>query len=180
MSFQQQYRKEIQPALMKELKIKNPMAVPKVIKVTLNIGVGSIINRTGEKKTERFEENLAKISGQKPIVKITNKSISNFKLRAGMPVGVTVTLRKKKMWDFLERLILIAIPRIRDFRGFARKGDGQGNLSLGIFEHNIFPEVGEEDATRLHGLEVSISTTAKNDQEMFALMDKFKFPFKKS
>ncbi|MCT4592439.1 MAG: 50S ribosomal protein L5 [Candidatus Gracilibacteria bacterium] len=179
MSLQTTYKEEIMPALQKELGIKNLMATPKIEKITVNVGIGSILRRNSEKSTERFEETLAKITGQKPVVKKAKKSISNFKLREGMPVGVTVTLRGKRMYDFLERLIFVTIPRIKDFRGFARKGDGHGNLSIGIKEQQAFPEVGEVDTKNLHGIQITVTTSCNNDEEMFALFDKFGFPFKK-
>ncbi len=179
MSLVETYRQEVAPAIQKDLGIKNPMAVPKLEKITVNVGFGSILTRSGEKKTERFEEALAKITGQKPVVKKARKSISNFKLREGMPVGASVTLRGKKMYDFLDRLIFVSIPRIRDFRGFARKADGHGNFSIGIKEHHAFPEIGEVESKELHGIEITFTTTAKNNEELFALMDKFGFPFKK-
>lgn len=180
MSLQTTYHKEIAPALKKDLKIANVMAVPKIEKVILNIGFGSILTKAGEKSTERFEQALATITGQKPVMHKSNKSISNFKLREGMTVGASVCLRGKRMYDFLERLIFVAIPRIRDFRGFNRKGDGHGNYSFGIKEHVAFPEIGELEAKFLHGLQITITTSAKNDQELFALLDHLHFPFKKS
>lgn len=180
MNFQEKYEKEILPAVKKELDIKNIMSVPRITKITVNVGFGGLMNKRSEKKTDRFEENLAKITGQKAILRHSKKSISNFKLRVGMPVGATVTLRKKKMYDFLERFITVAIPRIRDFRGFSRRGDGNGNLNLGIFEHVVFPEVGEQESNDIHGLEVSITTNAKNDDQMFLLLEKFGFPFRKA
>lgn len=179
MNFQEKYTKEIVSALKKELNIKNIMSVPRIQKITVNIGFGSILSKRNEKKTDKYSDVLAKITGQKPVVNNAKKSISNFKLRVGMPIGATVTLRKSKMYDFLERFITVAIPRIRDFRGFAKRGDGKGNLSIGIYEHVVFPEVGEQEAADIHGLQVSITTSAKNDQEMFLLLEKFGFPFKK-
>ncbi len=179
MDFKQQYYNEIVPALKKELNIKNSLAIPKITKIVVNVGFGSILNKTNEKKTDRFEKSLAKITGQKPIVRKAKKSISNFKLRQGMPIGASATLRGQRMYDFWARFIAVAIPRIRDFRGFSKKGDGQGNLSLGIKEHTIFPEVGEQDVIKIHSLGITIATTAKNDNEMFLLLKKFNFPFKK-
>ena len=180
MTLKEKFEKEILPALQKELGIKNPMAVPRLQKIVVNVGFGSILTKRGEKKYDKFVENLAKITGQKPAVRFAGKSISNFKLREGNPVGASATVRKARMFDFLERFILVAIPRIRDFRGFAHRGDGKGNLNIGIFEHNIFPEVGEVDAKDLHGLGITICTAAKNDKQMFALLEKFDFPFKKA
>lgn len=179
MSLMATYNQDIAPALQKELGLKNKMAVPKITKITVNIGFGSILNRSGEKKTDRFEEALERITGQKPVVKKAKKSISNFKLREGMPVGANVTLRGKRMYEFLNRLIFATIPRIRDFRGFNKKADGKGNFSIGIKEHQAFPEIGEIEAKDLHGVEICFTTTAKNDEQLFALMDKFGFPFKK-
>jgi large subunit ribosomal protein L5 len=179
MSLLKEYQESIAPKLQKELGIKNPIAVPRFKKVTLNVGFGSQLTKSGEKTPDRFVENLAKISGQKPEIRYSRKSISNFKLRAGMPVGARVTLRRQRMYDFLERFITVSIPRIRDFRGMNRKGDGNGNISFGIKEHTIFPEVGEDEASKLHGIEVTFTTTAQNNNELYALLEKFNFPFKK-
>jgi len=179
MNLRQEFEKKILPALQKKLGIKNPMAVPRLTKIVVNVGFGSILTKRGEKNFEKYLESLAKITGQKPALRRAKKSISNFKLRENNPVGATATLRRERMYDFLERFILMAIPRIRDFRGFARRGDSRGNLNIGVYEHNVFPEVGEVDVKDLHGIGVTICTTAASDKEMFALMDEFKFPFKK-
>jgi len=179
MSFYQKYRQEIIGKMKKKLGLKNTLALPRIEKIVINVGFGSILNKSKEKGTKRFEEALAKISGQKPVVRLAKKSISNFKLRQGMPIGASVTLRGKKMFDFLERFILITIPRIRDFRGFPRRGDGKGNVSIGIKEHNVFPEIGELESFNIHGIGVTIVTTAKNNEEVFSLLEEFNFPFKK-
>ena len=179
MSLKTTFQQELAPALQKELKIANVMATPKLTKITLNIGFGHFMTRGSEKKPDRFLQALEKMAGQKPVVRNAKKSISNFKLREGVPVGASVTLRGNMMYDFLERLIFVTIPRIRDFRGFERKADGMGNFSIGVKEQTAFPEIGEVESKDLHGVQITFTTTAKNDKEMYALFDKFGFPFKK-
>jgi large subunit ribosomal protein L5 len=178
MSFYQTYKSEIIPALQKELGIKNSMAVPKIEKVKLNVGIGTLTKNT--KDFSDVLENVAKIAGQKPIVTNAKQAISNFKLRKGMPTGITVTLRGERMYDFLYRLVHIAIPRIRDFRGINPKSfDDQGNFSIGFKESLVFPEINPDDVLNVHGLQVTIVTNAKNKEEGLALLKQFGFPFKK-
>ena len=174
------YKKELRAKLKDELGLKNIMAVPKVEKVVLNIGIGKA---TQDKQwIELASSILERISGQKPVLTKARKSISNFKLRQGMVVGAKVTLRGQRMYDFLERLINVALPRLRDFYGLdLKKGfDHHGNYTLGFKEHIIFPEIGMDDVERIHGLEVTIATSAKNDQETLALLRALGFPFKKT
>ncbi len=173
------FQKEMVPALKKELGIKNSMAVPKVTKITLNIGLGTYIKSHGKDVAEVLD-NLAKISGQKPVVRKAKQAISNFKLRENDIVGTSVTIRGDRMYDFLNKLVNIVFPRVRDFRGISPKSfDGKGNYSLGFKEHVVFPEISPDDISKIHGLEICISTTAKNNEEGLALLKILGFPFKK-
>ena len=171
------YRNEIVPQLMKQLGVTNPMAVPRITKVTLNMGVGEAL---ADKKTlENAMGDLTKISGQKPVACNARKSVASFKVRDGVPIGCKVTLRKERMYEFLDRLINIAIPRIRDFRGFSpRAFDGRGNYSLGVKEQIIFPEVNYDQVDTIRGLDICITTTARNDAEGKALLEAFRFPLR--
>jgi large subunit ribosomal protein L5 len=170
------YRQRIVPSLITHFGFKNPMRAPQVTKVVLNIGVGEATQDI--KLLDLALADLAKLSGQKPSIRRAKKSIANFKLRAGMPVGTMVTLRGKRMYEFLDRLINVAIPRIRDFRGVPRKSfDGHGNFSLGIVEHVIFPEIDRDKVTRLWGLDVTIVTSARNDEEGYELLREMGMPF---
>ncbi len=176
---QETYKKEMVPALMKELNISNIMEVPKIEKIVLNMGIGTYI-RSGNKDYSILLEHLALISGQAPVVKNARKAISNFKLRAGMPVGLTVTLRGENMYAFLEKLVHIVLPRVRDFRGISPKSfDGEGNYNFGIKEHTIFPEVPQDDVVKNHGIQITVKTTAKNKDAGKALLDQMGFPFAK-
>ncbi len=178
MSFYETFKSEVVPVLQKELDIKNPMAVPKLEKVKLNVGIGTLTKNT--KDFSDVVENVSKIAGQKPVITNAKVAISNFKLRKGMPTGITVTLRGKTMYDFVYRLVNIALPRVRDFRGLNLKAmDGHGNLSIGFKESLVFPEINPDDVLNIHGLQVSIVTTAKNNDEGIALLTKLGFPFKK-
>lgn len=180
-SFKQIYLEDIAPALQKELGTANKMSIPKVEKIKINVGIGSYLQRSGGKDYNEIVENITAIAGQKPIVTHAKKAISNFKLRQGMPVGVTVTLRGNRMYDFLNKLINITLPRIRDFRGISRKSfDGQGNFNIGIKEHLVFPEINPDDITKVHGVEVCIVTSAKTDEEGYQLLLKMGFPFKEA
>ena len=173
------YKTEIVPALKDQLGLRNVMQAPKLIKVVLNIGYGRFVKETA--LVEMMEKTLQVISGQKPNHNKSKKSISNFKIREGMNIGVSVTLRGKKMYDFIDKLISITLPRVRDFRGLSRKGfDQQGNYCIGFKEHNAFPEVKVESMEKMHGLQVVISTSAKNKLAGVALLEKLGFPFKKS
>ncbi|MBI2464098.1 50S ribosomal protein L5 [Candidatus Peregrinibacteria bacterium] len=178
MKFQEQFKKKMIPELAKELKVKNQHAVPRIEKVKINVSIGSYL--AGSKDYSQVVKNVTDITGQKPLVTLSRKAISNFKLKIGMPVGITVTLRKKKMYDFLSKLINIVFPRTRDFRGLsARSFDGHGNYSLGIAEYTVFPEIHPEDVTKNHGVEVTIVTTSKNNENAYKLLKTMGFPFKK-
>jgi large subunit ribosomal protein L5 len=171
------YNKEIAPELKKELGLANVMEVPRILKVTLNMGVGEAL---GDKKAlENAVADLTLISGQKPVVNNARKSIAGFKVRQGWPIGAKVTLRSERMYEFLERLISVAIPRIRDFRGISPKQfDGRGNFSMGVSEQIIFPEIDYEKIDKLRGLDITITTSARNDDEGRALLRAFNFPLK--
>ncbi len=176
-SLKEIYNNEIAPKLMKELSLTNMMQVPRLTKITLNMGVGEAI---GDKKTlESAVSDMTLISGQKPVITKARKSIAGFKVREGWPIGVKVTLRASRMYDFLERLIGIAIPRIRDFRGIsAKQFDGRGNFSMGVSEQIIFPEIDYDKIDKLRGLDIAITTTATNDDEGRALLKALNFPLK--
>lgn len=171
------YRDELAPKLKEELGLENVMEVPRITKITINMGVGEAI---GDKKVlEHAVSDLEKIVGQKPIITKARKSIAGFKVREGWPIGCKATLRKERMYEFLERLISIAIPRIRDFRGISPKQfDGRGNFSMGVNEQIIFPEIDYDKVDKLRGLDICITTTARNDDEGRALLKAFNFPFK--
>jgi large subunit ribosomal protein L5 len=171
------YNKELAPELKKELGLSNVMEVPRILKVTLNMGVGEAL---GDKKAlENAVADLTLISGQKPVVNNARKSIAGFKVRQGWPIGTKVTLRSERMYEFLERLISVAIPRIRDFRGISPKQfDGRGNFSMGVSEQIIFPEIDYEKIDKLRGLDITITTSARNDDEGRALLRAFNFPLK--
>ena len=171
------YNKEIAPTLKKELGLSNVMEVPRILKVTLNMGVGEAL---GDKKAlENAVADLTLISGQKPVINNARKSIAGFKVRQGWPIGTKVTLRSERMYEFLERLISVAIPRIRDFRGISPKQfDGRGNFSMGVSEQIIFPEIDYEKIDKLRGLDITITTSARNDDEGRALLRAFNFPLK--
>lgn len=170
------YRQRIIPSLMKRFGFQNFLRAPQVTKVVLNIGVGEATQDI--KLLDLAVADLARVSGQKPSIRKAKKSIANFKLRSGMPVGAMVTLRGKRMYEFLDRLINATIPRIRDFRGVSRKSfDGRGNYSLGIVEHVIFPEIDRDKVTRLWGMDVTIVTSAKNDEEGYELLREMGMPF---
>ena len=176
-NLQTQYKQKIAPALQKQLNC-NAMATPRISKITLNMGVGEA---TADKKIiEHAVADMVAISGQKPIVTKSGKAIANFKMRENYPVGVKVTLRRERMYEFLERLIAIALPRIRDFRGISARGfDGRGNFNFGISEQIIFPEIDFEKIDAIRGMNITITTTAKTDAEGRALLDAFSFPFRK-
>jgi large subunit ribosomal protein L5 len=171
------YRDTIVKQLMKELDLKNPMDVPRIQKITLNMGVGEAI--ADKKVMEAARSDMEIIAGQKPIINLARKSVAAFKLREGYPVGCKVTLRKDKMYEFLDRLITIAIPRIRDFRGLNGKSfDGRGNYSMGVKEQIIFPEIDYEKIDKIRGMDICITTSAKTNDEAKALLKAFSFPFK--
>jgi len=174
---QEQYKKEILPALLKELGLTNPMQVPKIEKITINMGLGSAL---GDKKIlQSALEEMSLISGQKPLTCNARKSVASFKLREGNPIGCKVTLRKDKMYEFLDRLVNIAIPRIRDFRGLNDKSfDGRGNYNMGLTEQIVFPEIDFEKVTRTRGMDIAITTSATNNDDAKKLLAMFNFPFK--
>ena len=174
---QELYTKELAPRLRDELGMANVMQVPRIAKITLNMGVGEAV--ADKKVLDSAMADLARIAGQKPVVTRARKSIAGFKIRDGWPIGCKVTLRRERMYDFLERLIAIAIPRIRDFRGISAKSfDGQGNFAMGISEQIIFPEIDYDKIDKLRGLDIVITTTARTDDEGRALMRAFNFPLK--
>lgn len=174
---QQVYREELVPKLMEQLSLKNPMEVPRVEKITLNMGLGEAV---GDKKViEAAISDMEKIAGQKAVVTKARKSIAGFKIRDDYPIGCKVTLRRDRMYEFLDRLVTIAIPRVRDFRGLNAKGfDGRGNYNMGITEQIIFPEIDYDKIDALRGMNITITTSARNDEEGRALLDAFSFPFK--
>lgn len=179
MSLKDTYVKTIAPELQKKLKLKNVMEVPKLEKVVLNMGIGTYI-RTGNKDYSVLQEHLALISGQAPVVKFAKKAISNFKLRAGMPVGLTVTLRGDNMYNFLDKLVNVVLPRVKDFRGISKKSfDTEGNYNFGIKEHTIFPEVPQEDVVKNHGIQITVKTTATTKEQWKELLTLMGFPFAK-
>ncbi|MBQ7194956.1 MAG: 50S ribosomal protein L5 [Bacteroidales bacterium] len=171
------YKEEIVDRLMKQFSYTTVMQVPRLVKITLNEGMG---DATQDKKiVEEAAEELSLIAGQKAVLTTSKKDISNFKLRRGMPIGAKVTLRDVKMYEFLERLIRITLPRIRDFNGVAEKLDGRGNYTLGLKEQIIFPEIDMDKNPRIHGVEITFVTTARTDEEAYALLKEFGIPFKK-
>jgi large subunit ribosomal protein L5 len=174
---QQHYKEKVVPELVQKFGYKSVMEVPRIAKITLNMGVGKT---TQDKKIlDNAVADLTKITGQKPVVTKAKKSIANFKVRAGFPIGCMVTLRGERMYEFLDRLVSVAIPRIRDFRGVSNRSfDGRGNYSLGVREQIIFPEIEYDKIDTLRGLNISITTTAKTDDEARALLAAFRFPFK--
>jgi len=174
---QVQYQESIVPALMKQFGYKTKMQVPRVTKITLNMGVGEAV--ADKKILENAGGDLQKIAGQKPVVTKSKKSIAGFKIRTGYPVGTMVTLRNRRMYEFLDRLVTIALPRVRDFRGVSGKAfDGRGNYNMGVKEQIIFPEIEYDKVDAIRGMNISITTTAKSDAEAKALLAAFRFPFR--
>jgi large subunit ribosomal protein L5 len=171
------YRDEIAPKLKEELGLANVMEVPRITKITLNMGVGEAV---GDKKVmESALADMTKIAGQKPVVTLSRRSIAGFKIRDGWPIGCKVTLRRERMYEFLERLISVAIPRVRDFRGVSPKSfDGRGNFAMGVTEQIIFPEINYDEVDALRGMDITITTTARTDDEGRALLRAFNFPLK--
>lgn len=174
----QYYRETLVPQLQEKLGLDNPMRVPKITKITINMGVGEAV---GDKKIlDNAVADMTRISGQKPVVTNARKSVAGFKIRDGFPIGAKVTLRRERMYEFLDRLVNIAIPRIRDFRGLnPRSFDTQGNYSLGVREQIIFPEIEYDQIDEIRGMDITITTTATNPAEGRALLEAFNFPFKK-
>ncbi|GAB4467023.1 MAG: 50S ribosomal protein L5 [Burkholderiaceae bacterium] len=174
---QTQYREKIVPELMQKFGYKSVMEVPRITKITLNMGVGEAVN--DKKNIDNAVADMTKIAGQKPVVTKARKAIANFKIRQGLPIGCMVTLRGARMYEFLDRLVTIAFPRMRDFRGVSgRAFDGQGNYNIGLKEQIIFPEIEYDKIDTLRGLNISITTTAKTDDEAKALLAAFRFPFR--
>ena len=172
------YKDTVIAELTKQFGYKSVMQVPRIEKITLNMGVGEAI--TDKKVLEHATNDLTAISGQKPLITKARKSVAGFKVREGYPIGCKVTLRGERMWDFFERLVSIAIPRIRDFRGVSAKSfDGRGNYSMGVREQIIFPEIDYDKVDRVRGMDITITTSAKSDEEGRALLEAFNFPFKK-
>lgn len=174
---QEYYQQKIVPQLREELALENAMQIPRIVKITLNMGVGEAI--ANKKVLESAVHDLAQVSGQKPIITKAKKSVANFKVREGWPIGCKVTLRRERMYEFLDRLVSVAIPRIRDFRGLSPKSfDGRGNYSLGLREQIVFPEIDYDKVDAVRGLDVTITTSARNDAEARALLKAFNFPIR--
>ena len=175
---QQYYREQVVPRLREQLNVKNPMQVPRITKITVNMGVGEAVSE--KKVMDAAVADLTKITGQKPLITKSRKAIASFKIRAGLPIGCKVTLRGARMYEFLDRLISIAMPRIRDFRGVSpRSFDGQGNYSLGVKEQIIFPEIQYDQVDQVRGMDITITTTATDNRHGRALLEAFNFPFRK-
>ncbi|UFS55995.1 50S ribosomal protein L5 [Comamonadaceae bacterium M7527] len=175
--FLQQFREKISPALMEQFGYKSPMEVPRITKITLNMGVGEAV--ADKKVMDHAVSDLTKIAGQKPVVTKAKKPIAGFKIRELQPIGCMVTLRGEKMYEFLDRFVSVSLPRVRDFRGInGRSFDGRGNYNIGVKEQIIFPEIEYDKVDALRGLNISITTTAKTDAEAKALLTGFRFPFK--
>jgi large subunit ribosomal protein L5 len=174
---QNQYREKIVPELMGKFGYKSVMQVPRITKITLNMGVGEAVN--DKKNIDMAVGDMTKIAGQKPVVTKARKAIANFKIREGLAIGTMVTLRGERMYEFLDRLVTVALPRVRDFRGVSgRAFDGRGNYNIGLKEQIIFPEIEYDKVDKLRGLNISITTTAKSDDEAKALLAAFRFPFR--
>ena len=172
------YQKSVMPALQSEFAYKSVMQVPKIEKITLNMGVGEALG--DKKQIDNAVADMEKLAGQKPVVTKAKKSVAGFKIREGYPIGCKVTLRGDRMWEFLERLVDVAIPRVRDFRGLNPKSfDGRGNYSMGVREQIIFPEIDYDKVDKIRGLDITITTSAKTDDEGRSLLKAFNFPFKK-
>jgi large subunit ribosomal protein L5 len=175
--FQTQYREKVVPELMKQFGYKTVMQVPRITKITLNMGVGEAVN--DKKNIDMAVGDLIKIAGQKPVVTKARKAIANFKIRENLAIGTMVTLRGERMFEFLDRLVTVAFPRVRDFRGVSgRAFDGRGNYNIGLKEQIIFPEIEYDKIDKLRGMNISITTTAKSDEEAKALLAAFRFPFR--
>ncbi len=174
---QQHYRETVVPQMMEEFGFSNVMEVPRISKITLNMGVGEAA--ANKKVMEHAVNDMTLIAGQKPIVRLARKSVATFKIRDGWPVGCKVTLRRDNMWEFMDRLVNVSIPRIRDFRGLNRKSfDGRGNYSMGVTEQIMFPEIDFDKIDKIRGMDITITTTAKNNEEGLALLKAFDFPFR--
>lgn len=175
--FHTQYREKVVPALIQQFGYKSIMEVPRITKITLNMGIGDAVN--DKKLIDNAVGDMTKIAGQKPVVTKTRKAIANFKIREDLPIGCMVTLRGERMYEFLDRLVTIAFPRVRDFRGVSgRAFDGRGNYNVGLKEQIIFPEIEYDKIDKIRGMNISITTTAKTDEEAKALLSAFRFPFR--
>jgi len=175
---QEKFTTELLGEIQKKLNLKNPMEVPKITKITLNMGVGEAV--ADKKVLANARGDMEKIAGQKPVTRLARKSVAGFKIREDYPIGCKVTMRRERMYEFLDRLVNIAIPRIRDFRGLNPKSfDRQGNYSMGVTEQIIFPEINYDEVDALRGMDITITTTARNAEEGRALLEAFNFPFKK-
>jgi len=175
---QEFYNETVVPQLKEQLGLDNVSQVPKITKITINMGVGEAV--ADKKIMEKARDDMQKIAGQRPVTTLARKSVAGFKIRDGMPIGCKVTLRRERMYEFLDRLVNIAIPRIRDFRGFSPKSfDRQGNYSMGVQEQIIFPEINYDEIDALRGMDIIITTTARNPEEGKALLEAFNFPFRK-
>ncbi len=171
------YKEQVVPALMEKFGYSNPMEVPRLVKITVNMGVGEAA--TNKKVLENAVADLAKITGQKPVTTKARVSVASFKIRDGWPIGCKVTLRRNQMFEFLDRLVSVALPRVRDFRGVSgRSFDGRGNYNMGVKEQIIFPEIDFDAVDAIRGMDIAITTTAKTDAEAKALLEAFKFPFR--
>ena len=176
---QERYKTEIIPALQKQFSYSSVMQVPRLAKITLNVGVGEAVQN--QKALESVVRDLTKIAGQKPVVTRAKKSIANFKIRQGMEIGAMATLRQQRMWNFLDKLVSVALPRVRDFRGLPRRGfDGHGNYTLGVREQIIFPEISFDDIDKIRGMNITMTTTARTDEESLSLLEHLGVPFRKS
>jgi large subunit ribosomal protein L5 len=171
------YEKEVAPALKKEFGYANVMAIPRIEKIVVNMGLGEATQNA--KIVDTGADEVARITGQKPVTTRAKKSIAQFKVRKGMPIGAMVTLRGERMWDFLDRLISVTLPRVRDFRGVSARGfDGRGNYTLGLKDQLLFPEIDFDQIDALRGMDIAITTTARTDEEAKALLEAFRFPFR--
>ena len=175
-NIKKKYKEEIIPSLTKQFSYTSVMQVPRLEKIVINQGVGQAVS--DKKLIDSAQQEVTAIAGQKAITRMSTKDISNFKLRKKMPIGVKVTVRRERMYEFLERLVAVALPRVRDFMGVNSKLDGKGNYTLGISEHIIFPEINIDKITKISGLEITFVTTAKTDEEGYALLKEFGVPFK--
>ncbi len=174
---QQMHKEKVAPQLTEKFGYKNPMQVPRLTKVTINMGLGEAT--TDKKVLEQAVNELAKITGQRPIVTKARKSVASFKIRDGYPVGAKVTLRAERMYEFVDRLVNVALPRVRDFRGLnAKSFDGRGNYNMGVTEQTIFPEINFDEVSAMRGMDIAITTTAQSDTEAQALLSAFGFPFR--
>lgn len=172
------YKNDIAPALRKEFGLENALAVPRIQKIIINVGVGDAV--ADRKRLDTVAANVAQITGQRPVLTKARKSISNFKLRDGMPIGCKVTLRRSRMYEFIDRLVNLALPRTRDFQGVSDKGfDGRGNYTMGIKEHAIFPEIDVDKIDQMHGMDITFVTSASTDEQAYALIKSFGMPFVK-